>query len=115
MYSPRVNVLSSTTGNVVNVVSIEDGWGKRMLIDDAAMVGMFLERGYWMWTDVVSLKEKDENIIKFVIGLVNNWVVDDVRILTDDVATVNSNSVIELSNLLLLLGIITVVDITISR
>ena len=43
-----------------------------MLIDDAAMVGMFLERGYWMWTDVVSLKEKDENIITFVIGLVNN-------------------------------------------
>ena len=41
--------------------------------------------------------------------------VDDMRILTDDVVTVNSNSVIELSKLLLLLGIITVVDITISR
>ena len=38
-----------------------------------------------------------------------------MRILTDDVVTVNSNSVIELSKLLLLLGIITVVDITISR
>ena len=40
---------------------------------------------------------------------------DDVKILTDDVVTVNSNSVIELSKLLLLPGIITVVDITISR
>ena len=40
---------------------------------------------------------------------------DDVRILTDDVVTVNSNSVIELSKLLLLPGIVTVVDITISR
>ena len=41
---------------------------------------------------------------------------DDVRILTDnEVVTVNSNSVIELSKLLLLPGIITVVDITISR
>ena len=69
-----------------------------------------------MWTDVASLKEKDENIIKFIIGLVNNLVVeDDMRILTDDIVTVNSNSVIELSKLLLLLGIITVVDITISR
>ena len=38
-----------------------------------------------------------------------------MRILTDDVVTVNSNSVIEQSKLLLLLGIITVVDITISR
>ena len=35
--------------------------------------------------------------------------------LTDDVVTVNSNSVIELSKLLLLPGIITVVDIIISR
>ena len=115
MYSPWVNdVLSSTVGLVVKVVSIEDGWGRRTLIDDVAMFGIFLEVGYWIWIDVVSLKEKDENIITLVIGLVSNWVVDDIRILID-VVIVNDNSVIELSKLLLLLGIITVVDITISR
>ena len=58
MYSPRVNnVLSIIVGLVVvvDVVSVEDGWGKKTLIDD--VVGIFLEVGYWMWTDVVSLKE----------------------------------------------------------
>ena len=106
MYSLKIkDVLSSTVGivGVANVLSTTDGRGRRMLIDDVAIVGMFLEVEYWMWTNVVSLKENDENIITFVIGLVSNWVVDDMRILTDDVVTVNSNSVIELSKLLLLL------------
>ena len=106
MYSLKIkDVLSSTVGivGVANVFNTVDGWGRRMLIDNVTIVGMFLEVGYWMWTNVVSLKENDENIITFVIGLVSNWVVDDMRILTDDAVTVNSNSVIELSKLLLLL------------
>ena len=41
--------------------------------------------------------------------------VDDMRILADNVVTVSNNSVIELSKLSLLFGIITVVDRTISR
>ena len=55
---------------LVNVVSVEDGWGGRMLIDDVVMVGMFLEVGYWMWTDVVSLKET--GIVFVIIKVLND-------------------------------------------
>ena len=47
MYSPWVNnVLSIIVGLVVvvNVVSVEDGWGRRILIDDVALWYVFRKR-----------------------------------------------------------------------
>ena len=60
---------------LVNVVSVEDGWGGRMLIDDVVMVGMFLEVGYWMWTDVMSLKETGIVFVIIKVMLNDNFTV----------------------------------------
>ena len=60
---------------LVNIVSIEDGWGGRMLIDDVVMVGMFLEVGYWMWTDVMSLKETGIVFVIIKVMLNDNFTV----------------------------------------